>query len=230
MSAPRPKTAPRKIPLWAWRMDAWIRSGKKGPRPRTAPKRLPPWFRVWRLWRLAKATRKGSAAWKAYHAAVAAQQDPDATASSHRAALVKWAKWGVAHNPEIHYTEGPARDDYLHGAKGHLPLSTDCSGFVTYCYWAAGLPDPSGLHYAYLGYTGTLLANAYKHGKVLTNLALARPGDLIVIGPGTGWHTTICIESGADPIVVSHGSEPGPLSEHQSYDSRLPKRVCQLLA
>jgi hypothetical protein len=58
-----------------------------------------------------------------------------------------------------------------------------------------------------LGYTGTLLANAAKHGKILTNLALARPGDPIVIGPGTGWHTTICVEAGADPIVVSHGSE-----------------------
>ena len=52
--------APRKIPLWAWHMDAWIKSGKKGPRPRHAPKRLPAWFRIWRLWRLAKAKKKGS--------------------------------------------------------------------------------------------------------------------------------------------------------------------------
>lgn len=230
MTVARPKTAPHKIPLWAWRMDAWIRGGKRGPRPRHAPKHLPRWFRTWRLWRLAKATRKGSWVWKAYHAAIAAQPDPDAVAGTHRDALVKWAKWGVLHNAQIHYTQDTRRDDFLHGAKGHLPLWTDCSGFVTYCYWAAGLPDPSGLDYRYLGYTGTLLANAYKHGKVLTNLALARPGDPIVIGPGTGWHVTICIESGADPIVVSHGSEPGPLSEHQSYDHRMPKRVCQLLA
>ena len=229
MTLLRPTKVPRKIPLWAWHMNAWLSSGKKGPRPRHAPKRLPAWFRTWRLWRLAKVKKKGSWAWKAYHAAVAAQPDPDATASSHRAAIVMWAKWGVTHNAQIHYTQDTRRDDYLHGARGHLPLYTDCSGWVTYCYWAAGMPDPSGLDYRYLGYTGTLLANAYRHGRVLTNLALARPGDPIVIGPGTGWHVTICVESGADPIVVSHGSEPGPLSEHQSYDHRAPKRVCQIL-
>lgn len=222
--------APHKIPLWAWHMDAWLRSGKKGPRPRHAPKRLPAWFHTWHLYRLAKARKKGSWAWTAYHAAIAAQPNPDAVALTHRDALVKWAKWGVLHNAAIHYTQDTRRDDYLHGSKGALPIWTDCSGWVTYCYWAAGLPDPSGFNYRYLGYTGSLLANAYNHGKVLTNLSLARPGDPIVIGPGTGWHVTICVQQAADPIVISHGSEPGPISIHQSYDSRAPKRVCQLLA
>lgn len=229
MTLLRPRKAPRKIPLWAWYMDAWIKGGKKAPRPRSAPKRMPAWFHYWRLWRLARAKGKGSWAWKTYLAEIHRKPDPQAHIDAARSALVKWARWGINHNAEIHYTEGPTRDDYLHGARGHLPISTDCSGFVTYCYWASGLPDPSGLGYRYLGYTGTLLANAYKHGRVLTNLALARPGDLIVIGPGTGWHVTICIEAGADPIVATHGSEPGPLSEHQSYDRRTPKRVCQIL-
>ena len=226
MALKRPK-APRKIPLWAWRYKAWIDGGKRGPRPRNTPKRIPVWFHTWRLWRLAKATRKGSKAWKRYLASVNAQ--PSVVADTHRNAIVNWAKWGVGHNASIHYTEDTRRDDYLHGSKGHLPLWTDCSGWVTYCYWAAGMPDPSGLDYRYLGYTGTLLANAYKHGRVTTDLSRARPGDPIVIGPGVGWHTTICVESGADPIVVSHGSEPGPLSEHQSYDRRAPKRVCQII-
>jgi hypothetical protein len=190
---------------------------------------VPLWFWQWRLYRLALHQRKGSAAWKAYQKSIAAAPKPAVTVASHRAALAKWAKWGVANNPAIHYTEDTRRDDYLHGAKAHLPIWTDCSGWVTYCYWASGLPDPSGLDYRYLGYTGTLLANAYKHGKVLTNLAAAKPGDPIVIGPGTGWHTTICVQQAPDPIVVSHGSEPGPLSEHQSYDRRAPKRVCQIL-
>jgi len=229
MTLPRPKLAPKRIPLWAWHMNAWLASGKRGPRPRRAPKRMPAWFHTWRLWRLAAHQRKGSKAWKAYKKALAAQPDPQRGVLAARVALSNWAKWGVAHNGSIHYTEDTRRDDYLHGAKGHLPLWTDCSGWVTYCYWAAGLPDPSGLDYRYLGYTGTLLSNAYKHGRVTTDLAQARPGDPIVIGPGNGWHTTICVQSGADPIVVSHGSEPGPLSEHQSYDRRAPKRVCQTL-
>lgn len=142
---------------------------------------------------------------------------------------MKWALWGISHNGEIHYTEDTRRDDYLHEPRGHLPLWTDCSGFVTYCYWAAGLPDPSGLAYRWVGFTGTLLENAYKHGRVLTDMSLARPGDLIVVGPGTGWHVFVVTKAGADPIVASHGSEPGPLSEKCSSDPRTPKRVCQIL-
>ena len=225
----RPKSAPRKIPLWAWHMDAWLRGGRKGPRPTRAPKRLPAWFHLWRLFRLARVKGKGSWAWKTYLKQVRAQPDPQQHITAARAALVKWAQWGIAHQPEIHYTEDARRDDYLHGHSGTLPLWTDCSGFVTYCYWAAGLPDPSGLAYRYLGYTGTLLENAANHGRILTDLSQARPGDPIVIGPGTGWHAVITVKAGADPIVASHGSEPGPLSEHQSYDTRTPKRVCQIL-
>ncbi len=229
MKLPRPTRAPKRIPLWAWHLNAWIDSGKHGPRPHRAPQRVPAWFWLWRLYRLARVKRAGSKAWKTYLAAIAASPNPETTAASHRAAVVKWARWGVAHNASIHYTEGQQRDDFLHAAHGHLPMSTDCSGSVTCWYWNAGLPDPSGLGYRYVGFTGTVLANAYKHGKVTTNLAAARPGDPIVIGPGTGWHMTICVQAGADPIVVSHGSEPGPLSEHQSYDRRAPKRVCQLI-
>lgn len=228
-SLPRPRRAPRKIPLWAWHMKAWIEGGRRGQRPHGAPARMPAWFHLWRLWFVAIHMRRGSAAWKRYKRELAARPDPAAGELVARTALTKWAKWGVTHNASIHYTQDTRRDDYLHGAKGHLPIWTDCSGFLTYCYWASGLPDPSGLDYRYLGYTGTILANAYRHGTVTTDLSKARPGDPIVIGYGTGVHVTICVESAPDPIVVSHGSEPGPLSEHQSYDSRQPKRVCQIL-
>jgi hypothetical protein len=161
--------------------------------------------------------------------ALNAQTDPAASALTLRAAIVKWAKYGVAHNAEIHYSESTVRDDFLHATRGHLPMTTDCSGWVTQCYWAAGAPDPSGLGYRYVGFTGTLLSFAASHGHVFTDLSRARPGDPIVIGPGSGWHAVICLEPGVDPIVGSHGSEPGPLSEHQSYDRRIPKRVCQTL-
>lgn len=229
MALPRPRLAPRRIPLWAFHLNAWLSSGKKGPRPARAPKRVPAWFWVWRLYTLARHQRAGSRAWKRYLAAVQKQPDPKPALDRARSALVKWAEWGVANTASIHYSESTVRDDFLHTQRGHLPMTTDCSGFVTFCYWAANLPDPSGLDYQYVGFTGTLLENAYKHGRVLTDLSQARPGDPIVIGPGTGWHAVICVESAADPVVVSHGSEPGPLSEHQSYDRRAPKRVCQTI-
>jgi hypothetical protein len=229
MALPRPPRAPRRIPLWAWHLNAWIDNGRRGPRPRRAPKRVPAWFWLWRLYRLARVKRAGSRAWKRYLKALKSQPDPDARSVALRAAIVNWARYGVAHSAEIHYSEGDIRDDFLHEPRGKLPMTTDCSGWVTQCHWAAGAPDPSGLGFRYVGFTGTLLEFAERHGQVFTDLSRARPGDPIVIGPGSGWHATICIEPGPDPIVGSHGSEAGPLSEHQSYDRRVPKRVCQTL-
>jgi cell wall-associated NlpC family hydrolase len=40
--------------------------------------------------------------------------------------------------------------------------------------------------------------------------AQARPGDLVVFGPGTGEHVVIIVGTGNDPDVVSHGQEAGP--------------------
>ena len=53
---------------------------------------------------------------------------------------------------------GGAPDHALHEPR-RLPLTTDCSGFVTLCYAWAGAPDPRGLGYSGQGWTGTLLAN-----------------------------------------------------------------------
>lgn len=127
-----------------------------------------------------------------------------------RATIVQHALWGVQHEPQIHYTMGAQRDDWLQAGKRPpvLPLSTDCSGFVTLCYWWAGAQDPNGLGYRYLGYTGTLLAYC-RH--ILPKQA--RVGDLIVYGPGTGHHVTIIVGAAQDGSleVVSHGSEAGPV-------------------
>lgn len=229
MTLPRPARAPKRIPLWAWHTLAWYQSGRKGPRPSRAPKRLPMWFHWWRLYRLALVKRKGSWAWKTYLKHIHAQQDAAARLARVRHAIASWARWAANHEPEIHYTQGQSRDDYLHEPRGRLPLWTDCSGLVTYCYWAAGAPDPSGLNYNYVGFTGTLLENAAKHGRVTFDVSQALPGDPIVIGPGSGWHAVICIEAGPDPLVVSHGSEDGPRIQRLSVDPRTPKRVCQTL-
>lgn len=229
MSLPRPRRAPRRIPLWAWHMLAWQQSGRKGPRPSRAPKALPTWFHWWRLYRLARVKGKGSWAWRTYLKHLHAQRDAQARLNATRHAITSWARWGAIHTTDIHYTQSTSRDDYLHEPKGRLPLWTDCSGFVTYCYWASGTPDPSGLNYQYVGFTGTLLENAQNHGRIHFEVALANPGDPIVIGPGTGWHAVIVVEAGPDPLVVSHGSESGPKIERLSVDTRQPKRVCQTL-
>lgn len=229
MTLPRPRSAPRRIPLWAFHLNQWLSSGKRGPRPRHAPKRVPVWFWTWRLYTLARDKRAGSRAWRRYMAALKAQPDPQAKLNALRAAIVNWGRWGAAHEPQIGYTQGTARDDFLHHPRGYLPQNTDCSGSVEEWYWAAGAPDPSGLGYRYVGFTGTLLEHAYNHGRVFTDMSLALPGDPIVIGPGTGWHAVMVLEAGADPLVVSHGSSTGPRIQRLSVDTRTPKRVCQTL-
>lgn len=148
-----------------------------------------------------------------------------------RQRIVRWARWGVANTAAIHYTEGPHRAHWLTRPRiaKQLPLYTDCSGFATFCYRQAGLPDPNGLDYKTLGYTGTLLDNAQHHHMILTDISKARPGDLIIYGPGTGAHVAIIVQAGRDPLTVSHGQESEPAYVRVSQDGRKPQRICQCL-
>lgn len=115
---------------------------------------------------------------------------------------VQTALYAESHKSSIHYTQGPLRwqgiDQQLKPPA--FPHYADCSSFVTWCYWVAGLPDPNGLNYR-AGYTGTL-AN---HGRQV-NTPL--PGDLVLYGPPAPYHhVAIYIGNGQ---VVTHGSEAGP--------------------
>jgi len=56
--------------------------------------------------------------------------------TSVRQKIVAAARWGIENEPRIHY--GEVRPMPLGRT---LPLTTDCSGFVTICYFLAGAPD-----------------------------------------------------------------------------------------
>ena len=132
-----------------------------------------------------------------------------------RAAIVRWALWGVEKTEQIAYSQGATRLGAL-GDPGTLPLGTDCSGFATLCYAWAGAPDPNGLAYSGLGYTGTLLQHMTR-----VPLAAVQPGDLVVWGPAPGHHVAIVLESdGHDPVLCSHGQEKGPMEIRFSIESR----------
>jgi hypothetical protein len=120
-----------------------------------------------------------------------------------RAGIVQWARWGLSHEPPIHYAQSRPIDGM--SKPGKLPLSTDCSGFVTLCYKWGGGPDPNGNHFNGYGYTGTILG----HCKPIAESQL-RPGDLVVFGPGTGDHVVVSVGSGSSAAVVSHGKEAAP--------------------
>ena len=134
-----------------------------------------------------------------------------------RDTIVAWAKWAAANHNKFNYTEGPLRMSGIN-KPGKLPVNADCSAFVTLCYNWAGAPDPNGMGYNHTGYTGTLLS----HGKKIA-LKDVQPGDVIVYGPGTGWHTALVIEGGPNPLTVSHGRQGAPELCHVSQDGRKPQ-------
>ena len=147
-----------------------------------------------------------------------------------RQLVVRFARQGVSEERLIHYAETrPIPIPPAKSALPKLPFTTDCSGFATLCYHAAGAPDPIGLGYNGQGYTGTLLAHALSAGRVYTDVRKARPGDLIVYGPGDGWHVAVIVEPGTDPLTVSHGQEAGPQLVRVSQDGRQPQRILSYL-
>lgn len=129
-----------------------------------------------------------------------------------REAIVANAEWGIAHEPQIHYAELRPIDALREPRR--LPLTTDCSGFVTLCYAWAGAPDPNGLGYSGQGWTGTLLAHLQPVAA-----AAVEPGDLVVFGPPPGNHVALVLEPGEDPLLCSHGQERGPVAVALSVES-----------
>ena len=127
-----------------------------------------------------------------------------------RRRIVAAARWGIRNEARIHYAQ--IRPMPL-GRR--LPLTTDCSGFVTLCYFLAGAPDPNGCGYDGRGWTGTLLERMENidPGAVLA-------GDLVVWGEYPGHHCAVVLKPGNDPVLCSHGQERGPLEISFSTESR----------
>ena len=122
-----------------------------------------------------------------------------------RKKIVAYALWGAQNESQIHYAQVRPMD-HLKAVEA-LPWYTDCSEFVTTIYHWAGAPDPNGLGYNGYGFTGTML----DHG-VSVPLAQVRRGDVVIWGSAPGHHTAVFVEDGGpDPMIVSHGSERGPL-------------------
>lgn len=142
---------------------------------------------------------------RGYEARRVARARAEAEAAGLRAAIVANARWGIENAAAIHYAELRPIDGI--GDPRRLPLTTDCSGFVTLCYAWAGVPDPNGLGYDGQGFTGTLL----NHLRPIPPDAV-QPADVVVFGPPPGHHAALALEAGADPLLCSHGGEDGPLA------------------
>lgn len=128
-----------------------------------------------------------------------------------RELIVAAAMLGYHNRATIHYSQDMAlrMQGVLQRIKPpRFPNFADCSAFATWCYYTAGAPDPNGRKYDGFGYTGTLFPNG-------THVVTPQPGDLVFYGGGAvPEHVTIAVGNG---LVVSHGSEPGPLLLPQRY-------------
>jgi hypothetical protein len=127
-----------------------------------------------------------------------------------RQRIVTASLWGADHAPEIHYSQSATqRLSFLERKPYALPLFVDTSSFVTWCYWIAGAPNPNGNAYNLRNpaYTGTLLG----HMKHIPRSEVG-PGDIVIwTPPAPGQHSAVVVQAGADPLLVSHGSEEGPI-------------------
>jgi hypothetical protein len=130
-----------------------------------------------------------------------------------RQQIVSFAEWGVANTAHIAYSENGPRLAGLEHPK-LLPLETDCSGFATLCYDWAAAPDPNGGGYNphETAYTGTML----KTCRPIPASAV-QPGDLVVFGGYPGNHVCLVVQTGSDPLLVSHGDSTGP--KHISFSA-----------
>lgn len=94
---------------------------------------------------------------------------------------------------------------------GTPPIVTDCSGFVTLCYKAAGAPDPNGPTYNYDGYgnTASLIANG-------SPTSSPKPGDLLFYNftgrpwvGGTPSHVVLWVGDGTGTVVSQSDPSQG---------------------
>ena len=125
---------------------------------------------------------------------------------------------GYRNRARVHYTQGARRwsgiTDGRNSARGQFPAYADCSAFTTWALWN-GLyllyrePDQvNGLGWNY-GFTGTQIA----HGRRVAPSKMTH-GDLVFYASSgqTPTHVAICVgRKQGRPMVVSHGSESGPL-------------------
>jgi Putative peptidoglycan binding domain len=159
-----------------------------------------------------------------YQARQAARQHDAAKETTIRDQIVANARWGIAHETQIHYQQLRPMDGL--NAVQQLPLQVDCSAFSTLCYAWAGAPDPNGLAYNGQGFTGTMLDH-----MIPIPLVAAQPGDLVVWGKRPGHHVALVLANdGHDPLLCSHGQEKGPLEIRFSVECKYQPTPARFLA
>ena len=148
-----------------------------------------------------------------------------------RARAASAALLGYHHRARVHYTQGSARWSGIKGKRnsrqGEYPFYADCSAYATWCLWNA-------LYVTYrkrdvvngaawkAGFTGTQISHGrpVKAGELL-------PGDLVFYANRGQTPTHVAIVVGRrnrKTMVISHGSDSGPLYVPYDYRRRVGYR------
>jgi lysozyme family protein len=140
-----------------------------------------------------------------------------------RRTIVKWARWGVRNEPKIDYSQdGPRLAALLE--PGTIPLETDCSAFVTLLHSWAEAPNPNhegAFDPTRTAFTGTLL----EHCRHIPRAAVRR-GDLVVWSSAEkSEHVAVVVTGGKDPMLVSHGTDAGPVAIRFSAENAIQRRL-----
>jgi cell wall-associated NlpC family hydrolase len=134
---------------------------------------------------------------------------------------VRVALQGVKQRAQIHYTQGPDRWWGIHNGSTGLnqPAWADCSSYTTWIFWQArrhmrGAPGDdvvNGQDWK-SGYTGTHLEHGHIHEGGVDHWHAGR--TLVFYGKPTVGHVALYV---GDGMVVSHGSESGPVYVRWDY-------------
>ena len=132
---------------------------------------------------------------------------------------VQAAALALLKNASIQYTMGSRRwDPITHDRKawrGETGAFEDCSSFATWCLWNGldhfGIGDVVNGQRFDAGWTGSMI----EHGERVTRASVLR-GDCLFYAGADGRinHVTIYVGGG---MVISHGSEPGPVKVRMDY-------------
>lgn len=156
------------------------------------------------------------------------------TRSKCAAEVVRVAMNGVRDRADIHYTQTLLRWSGINRSitVGQPPYA-DCSSYATFTFWRArkkyrggpGVDIVNGANWK-AGYTGTMLNHGIKHRSRTSSRFYKAGRTLIFYGPGTKvTHVAIYVGNG---MVVSHGSEAGPLLLPWNYRGVIEARVYPL--
>ncbi len=199
----RPRSAPRKIPLWAWAWKGWIDGGRKGPRPPGIPRRIPLWAWLWLRWKRNPAPIDPSNPDAPQHDPLPKPPNkPTPTATFHHR-VVYYANMSLGYAGRMAYTENwTLRQRFFYFSTGKFAgASADCSQYVcTILHWCGSKSVTSK------DYTGTLLAKGRPFSSPVA-------GRVAVWGPGTGAHTAFVTEKtedGRDWYCVGFGHQGAP--------------------